>query len=442
MKRIYYLLFILVFLTSCHNVSKNEEQRIDVAKVVSDFPVGFSLITHGDMQFVAYYDTEHRLTVASRKLNEKEWIYKVLDTSVGWDSHNYITMKIDRENYIHLSGNMHVSPLVYYRTENPLDIMSFKKINYMTGENELKTTYPAFMDGPNNQLIFHYRDGHSGNGNEIYNVYDYETKTWKRLLNTPLTDGENLMNAYMNGPNLGPDNYYHLLWVWRDTYDCSTNHHLSYARSKDLISWESINGQKVELPMTISDTCLWVDPIPVKGGIINGAAKIGFDSNNNVLITYHKHDNNGNTQGYITRYNNNNWEIVKLSNWDYRWNFEGGGSIGKGHVMISPAKVDEGNVLKVNFEHIKYGKGYWLLDEISLSPIEEIITGESDGYGPTTDANQPLVMNKKIAADTGSKKGNGKSFILEWYTYPANRDTVRTTAKATPSMLQVVETNK
>ena len=170
--------------------------------------------------------------------------------------------------------------------------------------------------------------------------------------------------------------------------------------------------------------------------------KIGFDSNNNVLITYHKHDNNGNTQGYITRYNNNNWEIVKLSNWDYRWNFEGGGSIGKGHVMISPAKVDEGNVLKVNFEHIKYGKGYWLLDEISLSPIEEIITGESDGYGPTTDANQPLVMNKKIAADTGSKKGNGKSFILEWYTYPANRDTVRTTAKATPSMLQVVETNK
>ena len=125
MKRIYYLLFILVLLTSCHNVSKNEEQRIDVAKVVSDFPVGFSLITHGDMQFVAYYDTEHRLTVASRKLNEKEWIYKVLDTSVGWDSHNYITMKIDRENYIHLSGNMHVSPLVYYRTENPLDIMSF-----------------------------------------------------------------------------------------------------------------------------------------------------------------------------------------------------------------------------------------------------------------------------------------------------------------------------
>lgn len=438
MKILYSILFILC-LVSCQNLSRIKERKIDVAKVVSDFPVDFSLLTYNEMQFVAYYDTAHRMTVASRHLGEDKWVYKVLDSSIGWDSHNNITMKVDKEGYLHLSGNMHVSPLVYYRTESPLDITTLKRIDYMTGENERYTTYPQFMDGPEGKLIFHYRDGGSGNGNEIYNVYDYNTQTWSKLLDCPLTDGEGLMNAYMDGPTLGPDEYYHLLWVWRDTYDCSTNHHLSYAKSKDLVHWVNIADKSVELPITISDTCTWVDPIPVKGGIINGAAKMGFDSNNNLLITYHKYDEAGNTQGYITRYENNGWKIVPLSKWNYRWNFQGGGSIGKGYVVIGAPFCQGLGVLKINFEHIKEGKGYWLVDEKTLSPMQEYVTGKSEGYGPTTETEVPLVMNKCIVPDAGNRKTADCQYFLEWYSFPANRDTIRTTVKAVPSMLQVVE---
>lgn len=32
------------------------------------------------------------------------------------------------------------------------------------------------MTGPNNEFIYHYRDGGSGNGNEIYNVYDVKNR--------------------------------------------------------------------------------------------------------------------------------------------------------------------------------------------------------------------------------------------------------------------------
>ena len=47
-----------------------------------------------------------------------------LPSQVAWDSHNYITMTADRDGYLHLSGNMHVAPLVYFGTAKPYDIHS------------------------------------------------------------------------------------------------------------------------------------------------------------------------------------------------------------------------------------------------------------------------------------------------------------------------------
>ena len=38
----------------------------------------------------------------------------------------------------------------------------------MVGPNELKATYPKFMYNKDQDLIFQYRDGVVGNGNEIY----------------------------------------------------------------------------------------------------------------------------------------------------------------------------------------------------------------------------------------------------------------------------------
>lgn len=51
-------------------------------------------------------------------------------------------------------------------------------------------------------------------------------------------------------PVLGPDGYFHMAWMWRDTPDVSTNHLLSYARTKDYVNWENVNGVKLSLPLT------------------------------------------------------------------------------------------------------------------------------------------------------------------------------------------------
>ena len=114
----------LLSATGC--ASQPQERTLEVDRVVADFPVGFSLVTAEPYQYVAYYDSAHVMTVAARRLDENQWQYQKLPSKIGWDTHNYIAMKVDREGMIHLSGNMHATPLVYFRTERPHDITSFR----------------------------------------------------------------------------------------------------------------------------------------------------------------------------------------------------------------------------------------------------------------------------------------------------------------------------
>jgi hypothetical protein len=118
-------------------------ESLDIADVPAGFPVGFCLLTAGERQRVAYYDAQHRMTVAARRLDSPVWRYRALPSAVGWDSHNYVTMAADDEGYLHLSGNMHGHPLVYFRTAAPWDIATFERLAGMTGENENRCTYPG-----------------------------------------------------------------------------------------------------------------------------------------------------------------------------------------------------------------------------------------------------------------------------------------------------------
>ena len=240
---------------------------LDIAPVWAGHPVGFALLTHAPIQFVAFYDDQRRLTLAQRRLDERKWTFTKLPVTTGWDSHNYIALAADDDGYLHLSGDIHAVPLKYFRTTKPWAASTFERVEKMVGPNEERTTYPVFFRGPKNEFLFTYRDGSSGNGNQIINTYDSKTKIWKRLLDHPLTDGEGHRNAYFDGPIKGPDGWYHLAWVWRESSDASSNHHLSYARSKDLIQWEAGDGKPLPLPISLKTSDI-VDPVPPKGGVV------------------------------------------------------------------------------------------------------------------------------------------------------------------------------
>jgi hypothetical protein len=408
--------------------------QLDIAPVWAGDPVPFALLTQAPYQYIAYYDANREMTVVQRNLNERTWTTSKLNITTGWDSHNYIAMAIDDDGYLHLSGNMHAAPLIYLRTSQPQNASTFVKLNKMVGTNENSVTYPIFFRGPENEFIYTYRDGHSGDGNQIYDIYDLKSKIWKRLLDKPLTDGEGKRNAYFNGPIKGPDGYFHLTWVWRESGDCSSNHDLSYARSKDLVSWETSTGKPLTLPITL-ETCEIVDPVPQKGGIINNNDKIGFDQEGRVTISYHKNDANNYTQPWTARLINGVWQKSQITNWPWHWDFHGGGTI-VFNISIFPVTKEADGTLTQMFRHVIFGNGTWLLDPETLKATGTVVRETIPPSLLKVEGTFPG-LEVHFGEDFGQYNVTDTRFVIRWETLDENRDQPRPPPYPPPSMLRV-----
>lgn len=386
-----------------------------IDRVWSGHSVRFALVVNEKSIHVAYYDANRQMTVASRPRGVAHWTYHKLPSWVGWDSHNYIAMAEDAGGHLHVLGNMHGDPLLYFRTTVAGDVRTLTRVPALAESRlEQRVTYPVFLKDSSGRLIMKYRDGGSGNGNEIYNVYDPASSTWSHLLAAPLVDGEGKRNAYFVGPTLGPDGYFHLAWVWRETPDAETNHDLSYARSRDLIRWERSDGSALPLPITLARSEI-VDPVPVRAGMINNNTVVGFDGAGRTMITFHKFDARGNTQIFVARRETSRWKLRQISDWqNFRWDFRGGGSLDS-RLFVSGA-VPAGDQ-RIRVSVIRDGKPIdFLLDERTLERVEE-------RAGVTlTERLRPLMavpegMQINTAEDTGTS-----GIAIAWATRPPHRD--------------------
>ncbi|HAA75268.1 TPA: hypothetical protein DCE37_09130 [Candidatus Latescibacteria bacterium] len=407
--------------------------NIQIAPAWAGHPVGFDLVTYKGRQFVAFYDHDRKMTVGQRSLQESRFELMRLEgrwldargrlsTDLEWDTHNSITMTVDRNDHIHLCGNMHVDPLIYFRTSRSLDITSFARIDYMVGKNEDRCTYPRFMSGPERKLVFRYRDGMSGNGVDYYNVYDEGTQSWTRLVDVPILDGMDLMNAYARQPELGPDNQYHMIWMWRDTPDCSTNHDISYATSQDLVNWSAGDGSPLPLSITAEASTSIIDPVPPGGGLSNMCASLGYDSKDRPVVSYHKNDEKAFTQAYAARLENGDWKIHKLSDWDYHWDFSGNGSIDT-EITLGAVEIREEAFLAMPWWHARKGSGIWKIDESTLQVVGSYPDPEPDLPEELSNVVSDLPgMGVRTTAGRGDTE---RKYWLRWETLERNRDQPR-----------------
>lgn len=426
------------------------EQVIKIDNVWAGHPVGFCLLTHGNRQYIAYYNADRSMVVGQRNLVDNEFSLHVLpptsrethygtSTVLNWDSHNYITLGIDKDGFIHMSGNMHVHPITYFRSGKPQDISTLDQVYEMVGQDEDRCTYPKFLKTRDGELIFTYRDGGSGNGNQIYNIYDCDTKEWVRLLDSPLTDGQGQMNAYISSPQLRNDNWYHTYWVWRDTPDCSTNHDLSYMKSHDLEHWYNAFGDPVALPATIDKKLVIVDPIPVNGGIINLAAKLCLDEDNHPVFAYHKYDSVGNLQFYTAKIADDNWMYQQVTDWDYRWEFSGRGSINS-EVLLKGFNPREDGYYEIGYWHIKYGNGTLLLND-KFEAIGKVLKPEPFKSQLKPQGKFPG-LHVQTFSDIGNSTEEGVRYMLKWETLNRNRDRPREKPWPEPSQLYLYKLRK
>ena len=399
-------------------------EMVDITDVWSGHPVAFALVTRRDQQFAAFFDASRRMTVAQRTLGATTWQLTRLDNTLGWDSHNYVAMAIDSAGFLHVSGNMHNVPLIYYHSTRALDATSLARVTSMVGSNEQSVTYPEFFQGPTGNLVFIYRDGGSGNGNHIFNTYDTGTRAWRRLLGTPLTDGQGQRNAYPVGPVLGPDGFYHLVWVWRDTPDAATNHDLSYAKSRDLVTWQSAAGTTLTLPITLGGSDV-VDPVPSGGGMINNNTKVGFDSQNRAVVVYHKYDSAGNTQLYNARFEGGRWVRYQTSMWTTRWNFGGNGTL-VFEIEVAGIRVQPDGTLTQDWYHARNGGwGAFRLDETNLRAAATIARPVPYPRALDTPQSTTAGMVVRWAPDTGAAPSVNVHYLLRWETLESNRDMPR-----------------
>ncbi|MBK1879375.1 BNR repeat-containing protein [Pelagicoccus mobilis] len=338
-------------------------------RVWSGTHVRFAFLTQGQHQYVAYYDANRQMSVIYRH-GTTPWRHYKVDSWYGWDSHNYITMELDSDGHLHLMGNMHADRPEYFRTRHAHDVRTLERIRVLENEElERFFTYPHFLKRHSGELILKYRSGGSGNGVEVYLSYNPASKVWSRLHDTPLIDGEGLMNAYVDGPMVGPDGLFHMAWIWRDTPDAGTNHDISYARSADLKSWEDSAGTPISLPITFDKSDI-VDPVPARGGAINGNNKLSFDSQNRPIVAFHKFDENGNTQIFISRREADGWITRQVTRWeDFRWSFGGTGALSSFDVRIRKPILQSDGTVKVTVKKLDQ----WLdliLEEKTFKLIE------------------------------------------------------------------------
>lgn len=427
--KIIFLAVVYLALAATASAERQAFERVDVAPVWAGHPVGFSLVTSGDFQYVGFYDPQRRMTIGQRRLGSDDWSFTKLPTKVKWDSHNGIVLAVDCRGHLHVSGNMHGSRLIYFRSLAPHDISRFERLR-MVGDLERRVTYPQFLKGGNGCLYFQYRHGHSGDGLRIINRYDPETRSWSRLLAEPFFDGGGSMSAYLSGPVVGPDGYFHLVWMWRDTPYGSTNHDISYARSFDLEHWETVDGRPLSLPLTPETPGVVVDPVPSGGGLVAIAFGVGWDQAGRPIVSYSKYDDDGASQWYNARREGDQWRIYQTSRWDYRWELEQTGALAW-DISVAPIGVDRDGRLTQAFTHIEEGSGVWVLDPDTLLPIDVLAEEE------------PVRLLKQVESEFDGMEvrefvyDRQGEYFLRWETLPVNRDQPREAPFPPPAMLRV-----
>jgi beta-glucanase (GH16 family) len=340
-----------------------------------------SVVSQGQNQYVAYYDSAGYVTLGKRRLPAGPWqVQRTQYQGNVKDAHNVISHMADGAGYLHLSFDHHNNPLRYCRSTAP-GSLDMSALEPMTGQQEQKVSYPEFHRYPNGDLLFMYRDGGSGNGNLVLNRYDVKTKRWTRLHDV-LIDGEGQRNAYWQAC-IDPRGAIHVSWVWRESPNVASNHDMAYARSTDGgKTWQKSTGEAYQLPIT-AGTAEYAALIPQNSELINQTAITTDAAGAPYIATYWRPQGTQVPQYQLIYLKDKQWRTAQISQRTTPFSLSGVGTkkipISRPQLLVSTQKgktaayllfrdaerQDRASVLRC----ADLGQGTWAAADLTASTV-------------------------------------------------------------------------
>jgi hypothetical protein len=284
-----------------------------------------SVVTHGDTQYAAYYDSAGHVILAKRALSSTAWdIHRTQHNGTVQDAHNAISIAVDGNGVLHMAWDHHGQPLRYTRAIGPGSLQLLEP-QAMTGQLEGAVTYPEFQLLPDGDLLFLYRDGSSGAGNVLLNRYDASRGVWNAVQH-PLIDGEGERNAYVNQLAVDARGGWHISWTWRETPDVATNHDILYAYSSDQgRTWLKSNGERYTLPITLG-TAEVVRDVAQGSELINQTSMAVDGAGRPMIATYWRPAGTDVPQFHLVWHDGGRWRTSQVGRRRLAFRLSGGGT--------------------------------------------------------------------------------------------------------------------
>lgn len=269
-----------------------------------------ALVTHGDTQYIAFYDADAFVVLGKRRLGATAWeLVRSPYRGNAADAHNSISIMVDGAGVLHMAWDHHNGALRYAKGVAP-GALTLGPPMPMTGKGERSVSYPEFYRLADGNLLFLYRDGGSGRGNLVMNRYDVATGAWARLHDN-LISGEGRQNAYWQA-FLDHAGTVHLSWVWRASPDVASNHDLGYARSRDGGStWESARGARLSLPITAA-SAEYAARIPQNSELINQTSMAADKRGRPYIASYWRDPASSIPQYRVVYHDGRDWRRLDL----------------------------------------------------------------------------------------------------------------------------------
>ena len=337
-----------------------------------------SLVTHGDEQYISYYDPDGYLVIGKRKLDSSEWtLHRSQYRGNVKDAHNIISMMVDGEGYLHVAFDHHGHSLNYCRSVAPRSLELGDKV-LMTGVDEGNVTYPEFYPLAGGDVLFVYRSGSSGRGNLVMNRYSIKERAWMRVQDV-LIDGEDERNAYWQ-LYVDEAGTIHLSWVWRETWMVETNHDICYARSFDNgVTWYKTSGEKYVLPIRAANA-EYACRLPQNCELINQTSMSADAAGNPYIATYWRSSDSDVPQYRLVWYDGQAWHNRRVTDRKTPFTLKGGGTkmipIARPRIVVEAGETyyifrDEERGSRVSVAHTKdVATGEWAITDLTDFPVD------------------------------------------------------------------------